>query len=126
MENNETTGKKAHELIPRKKQKNGAQIVGVLRRAPRIKQLQRGMMASFALEVPRTFPMGDDLRQEISYVPVVAFDALAKQAEEAAQGSVVSVTGPLKTFAGKNGSGWQVRAESIQVVSRPAAAAAAA
>ena len=99
----------------------------MLRYPPRMREVKGGaLMASFKLEVPRTFATADGERMESSYIPVVAFEALATQVEAAAPGSVVFVTGPLKTFAGKTGSGWQVKAEALQVVRRPAAAAAAA
>lgn len=100
-------------------QENMTRVVGRLVRRPLVRVVSGGTkMASFMLKVPRTYHTADRKAQEDAYVPVVAWRALAEQAESLGQDSAVSVEGYLRTWANSEGKGyrWQVVAETFEVL----------
>ena len=106
---------------------NEVNVIGRLINDPMMKEVKGGAMrASFMLNVPMSYVNGDGTRvPDPSYVPVVAWRAIAKQCEGLRKGDTVQVDGRIKTWRSKDEKyHWEVEARLFQVLDKAEAAAA--
>lgn len=103
---------------------NEANVIGRLINDPIVKEVTGGhKRASFMLAVPLSYTNGDGQRvPDTTYVPVVAWRAIAMQCEELHKGDTVQVDGRLKTWKSTDGKHhWDVEARVFQVLDKAAA-----
>lgn len=116
--------------LPALPEVNEVVVVGRLVNAPKTRLVTGDKkLARFMLAVPRTFRNGaGQPSKDTAYVPVVAWRAIAEQAESLGKGDGVRVEGRLRTWQSPEGQKyrWEVEASLFEVLhKRPAASAAA-
>ena len=102
-------------------EENVSRVMGRLVKQPLTREVTGGhKMATFMLKVPRSYHNGEREVTENAYVPVVAWRAIAEQAEPLGKDSAVAVEGYLRTWANPEGKGfrWQLVAEGFEVLER--------
>jgi len=101
------------------KAENQVSIIGLFFKDPQVRLVATGgKRAHFMLVVPRTFKKrkGEQLG-EVTFVPVVAWGALAERCESLKKGNIVRIMGKLRTWKGDDGKyRWQVSANTLQVM----------
>ena len=101
---------------------NDVVIVGRLLNAPKTRLVNgEHKMARFMLAVTRTYHNGAGQRvRNTAYVPVVAWRAVAEQAEPLGKGDAVRAEGRLRTWQSTEGQKyrWEVEVDLLEVLCR--------
>ena len=99
---------------------NEVVLVGRLLNAPKMRLVNgEHKMARFMLAVDRSYHNGAGQRvRSTAYVPVVAWRAVAQQAEALGKGDAVRVEGRLRTWQSDEGQKyrWEVEADLLEVL----------
>ena len=101
-------------------EENTSRVVGWLTRRPFVVETEGGKKALFTLMVPRTYHKGGERKRRKSFVPIVAWRALAAQVETLGKDSVVLVEGYLQSWSDKEGKNYRLdlSAEMLEVLQR--------
>lgn len=114
--------KTAPEQQPALPEINEVVVVGRLLNAPKMKAIAGDRkMARFMLAVTRSFRNNrGENSKETAFVPVVAWRAVAEQAEKLGKGDGVRVEGRLRTWQSTEGQKyrWEVEATLFEVLHR--------
>lgn len=110
------------EQLPALPEINEVVIVGRLLNAPKMRTITgERKMARFMLAAPRSFrnAKGENSK-ETAFIPVVAWRAIAEQAEKLGKGDGVRIEGRLRTWQSTEGQKyrWEVEASLFEVLHR--------